>query len=231
MDEQYLRDYILPLVEISVHDDGFDYEAFHGTCFLIGSDGFAVTSAHLLGVLPGNCLAALVVESGLWRAHIIEKFEEHPVEDVAILKLKGMKRRSFLRISENSEYSSCAYRQLAYPEDAESELVIDDRVVHRPDLIYLEGYIRRRVSNMDLPLRGGLFYELSEPGSVGCSGSPIIDKKGGDLWNVTGVYCGNRIANHGSVYFGVGYAVRSDAIADWTPAILGKPIKDEYLSV
>lgn len=231
MDEQYSRDCILPLIEMSLHEDGFDYESFHGTCFLIGSDGYAITNLHLLGVRKGNELGVLIVENGLWRAHIVEATETHPVEDIAILKLRGMKYKSFLKISTRSEYSPCKYKQLSYPEDVESELVIDNRVVHRPDLIYLEGYIRRRMSNMEIPLKGSDFYELSEPGSTGCSGSPVIDMRGGEIWDVIGVYCGNKTSALNGNISGVRHAVRSDAICDWKPSILNKKISDEFRKV
>jgi hypothetical protein len=222
-----IRDYVLPLIEAHKTQEGYGFVKFHGTCFLIGSGGFALTNAHLLGAEGSNVLGALKVKDGEWKMHTVIQSEVHPSEDVALLKLADISGKSFLRLSSSPESSSFRYMQWSYPEEVVNELVEHGKVLNRPDLVYLEGYIRRRLSGLPLlGIRGSSFYELSEPGTVGCSGSPIIDRNGGPTWKVTGIFVGNRRTQIDNGYNAVGYAVRTESLAEWASYIIGKNVAE-----
>lgn len=218
--EQNIRDYVLPLVEAQNTTGGWIFAKFHGTCFLIDNCSLALTNKHLLGAEQGNRLGVLTIsKENSWEFHAVVSEHPHPEEDVAVIKFdKALSLEpSFLAVSQNMEFSSCEYMQWVYPEDATNELVVDDRVVFRPDLIYLQGYIRRRVYTND----DRCVYELSEPATTGCSGSPIINQnsRGSVNWQVIGIYFGNRKTTYDGYDITVGHAVISDAICNWVESI------------
>lgn len=112
------------------------------------------------------------------------------------------------------------YMLWGYPVDVQYEVPNEHGVaLPRPDLVYVEGYVRRRLSNIDLPgIRGSQFFELDSAAGAGCSGAPVILRQtGGGDWQVTGVYVGNRVNETEGVR--VGYATR---VAD--DAWLNSPI-------
>nr|WP_278265266.1 hypothetical protein [Nocardia sp. AG03] len=162
---------------------------------------------------------------GGWSAHDVAQNETHPSEDVALLNIPALPHLSFLRPSPKPQHSSFEYMQWAYPDDVVQELEEHGQIVNRPDLFYLQGYIRRRLSDVPLlGIKGRYFYELNEPGAIGCSGSPIIARRGGATWEVVGIFVGERRSKTMSGYTAVGYAVRMDALTDWIPSIAGKTI-------
>jgi hypothetical protein len=111
---------------------------------------------------------------------------------------------------------------MGYPENLLYEVVEADAVIPRPDLIYTQGYIRRRISS-ELPgLKGNAFFELSEIASDGCSGSPVLRMQAGQdsLWYVVGVYVGQRTIE-GSDPVRMAYALREEAVRDWVPDLAG----------
>lgn len=106
----------------------------------------------------------------------------------------------------------------------------------RPDLVYNEGYIRRRYTG-ELPvIFGRSFYELSEVAGSGSSGAPICKLNISPLfgfikpsaWDVIGIYVGEKINDRGT---SVSYAVREDAFRHWSPEILGKSVLEESQNV
>ena len=111
-----------------------------------------------------------------------------------------------------------------YPEDIAQELEGQGRVIERPELIYAEGYIRRRISQHAFPgIRGTQLFELSEVVGPGCSGSPIyINRK--PFWDVIGIYIGERLNERST---SVAYAIREDVFRDWVPTCLGSSILEE----
>lgn len=115
------------------------------------------------------------------------------------------------------------YRMFGYPEDATYEIVSGSTAIPRPDLIYVEGYIRRRTNHEIPSLIGRSFFELSDVAGQGCSGSPIF-KFSQPVWEVVGVYVGEKINDRAT---SVAYAVREDSFRDWTPAILGTSVLSE----
>ena len=221
---EFIKDYVIPMATAVPSDGGIRIERFLGTAFLIGRRGFALTAAHTLV----ECGEARVVSmfsppSGGWTGIDVIDRELHASEDVAILRLAGNNWRSFLRISPTREHSALRYHLFGYPSDVAWENAAEGRVLLRPDLIYNEGYIRRRISSEIPMLRGRSFYELSEIAGAGCSGAPIAKITGG-VWNVTGIYVGEKTNDRAT---SVSYAVRSDAFYDWVPACLGRSILDE----
>jgi hypothetical protein len=114
-----------------------------------------------------------------------------------------------------------------YPEDVAIELVEEDHVVHRPDLIYAQGYIRRRISHEIPSIKGTQLFELSEVVGQGCSGSPIYVNRSG-VWDVIGIYVGEMLTERGTSR---AFAVREDAFRYWQPSIIDRSILEESKEV
>ncbi len=215
-----IRDNVLPLIEVDIDEAeaGVTLRCFVGSAFLIGRRSFAITAAHVVAS-PKRIAVAFATPTG-WFAHPIAAIETHPSEDVAVFRVKTENLRSICRVVGSRENSGLRYMQFAYPEEMMFELPHDGRTDGRPDLVYLEGYIRRRTNHQIPAILGQSLYEVSAVAGSGCSGSPIIraPRAGGGVWNVIGVYVGEKVNERG---VGVGYAVRSDAFSDWIPEILG----------
>lgn len=81
-------------------------------------------------------------------------------------------------------------------------------MVPRPDLVYSEGHIRRRLIDSRQTLFGGhRQFELSSAAGAGCSGAPVLlDHPAHDAWQVIGVYVGQRSNETEGIT--VGHAVR-----------------------
>lgn len=94
------------------------------------------------------------------------------------------------------------------------EVVTDGFALPRPDLVYSEGHVRRRLSDIPLGhLRGAAFLELSAIAGSGCSGAPVTaDRPGSSPWEVVGVYVGDR-RNEGEGV-AVGFATRVAALQE-----------------
>jgi hypothetical protein len=218
---------------VEIRDGEWNYREFLGTAFLVGDQGYALTAGHIIRQRSGRkepaegphfqMVAAFAGEDGAWHANIVHRAEVHDVHDVSLLYISFTPESppaSFLTLSGSWEGASCPYQQWSYPEDVLYELERDGQVVERPDLVYFEGYIRRRMSGIRVPtIRGQELFELSETGGSGASGSPLVRKtRVGSEWPVIGIYIGERRSDNGVA---VGYAVREDAIRDWTPELLG----------
>lgn len=223
-----MRDYVFPLISTERDGDALRMVGLRGTGFLVGSRGVALTAAHVIGDGIGDLSALFLSSTGEWLAVGVQQAERHDREDIAALRLDEAQPwgRSFLALSSATEHQSCPYMLWGYPEDVAREVVIEGRVRHRPDLVYVEGYVRRRISNLDLPrIRGTGLFELSDPGGSGCSGAPVIKRgTGGGDWQVIGIYVGER-SNDDGIF--VGYAVRADCFRDWSPSWLSQALADE----
>jgi hypothetical protein len=131
----------------------------------------------------------------------------------------------FVPIAE-PHFGSAPYFQFSYPEDVAYELVVSGRRAFRPDLVYNEGHVRRRMSGIPIPgLRGQHLYELSELAGPGSSGSPIVLKPlvrlgGAPFWHVIGVYIGEHFTHSEGRASFAGYAARFDALIEWRPQLL-----------
>ncbi|MFF8644394.1 trypsin-like peptidase domain-containing protein [Streptomyces sp. NPDC015345] len=112
----------------------------------------------------------------------------HPTQDVALLRLEPGTYVSPCVLSRRQEYASMSYMLWGYPEAVLYESVVDGIALQRPDLIYSEGHVRRRISDSIPGIHGSRFIELSTPAGPGCSGAPLIDRTpgrpGGLDWRV-----------------------------------------------
>jgi hypothetical protein len=154
----------------------------------------------------------------------VAAWEKHLTEDVAVMKLQEPIGASWLQLAGTWQGQTAPYRQFGYPTDVLFEVVEDGHARPRPDLVYTQGYIRRRISGLPIPdIRGSGFFELSEVAGTGCSGSPVMLTTPGPAWLVIGVYVGQRVAA-GDDLVRVGYAAREDMIRDWVPTLLGTTV-------
>jgi Trypsin-like peptidase domain len=222
-----IRDYVFPLCTIANPDDEapWRFDRFLGTAFVIGDRGYALTAAH---VIPQSAVARIagvfVTGEGRWWAARVIEHETHPTEDVSLLRLAGAPWKSFFRLSNTWEGASAKYQMWGYPEDVAQELGAEGRVVDRPDLVYAEGYVRRRLAAHAIPTtRGAEFFEVSELVGPGCSGAPLyINRR--PFWDVIGIYVGERLNDRAT---SVAYAVREDAFRGWVPAATGRSLLEE----
>lgn len=228
-----IRDYVFPLVTATKDNRGiYSYGELIGTGFFIGNGGFGLTAAHVIDQLreslPTNgVILALFTDGQNWHPYEVEQTEKHPTEDVGIIKVTGDWWQSFFNIDDYPHNSSAEYACWGYPKVVAQEIKkIQQGALERPELIYTQGYIRRRISReLEVSIYiGQQFYELSEIVGEGNSGGPVLLKKsfGQPKWQVVGVYIGEK-ASHG---VDISYAVRAEAFANWTPLMLDRPIKD-----
>jgi len=231
-----LSNIVLPLM-IAGHDDNQQTSTpkeLIGTGFLIGNRGFALTAAHVIDQLQEakKSNTDLIVthifnQHGVFPFQIVQ-FEKHPTEDIGVVQIGHQELTSWLELSKAQENSSCPYVGWGYPKEIAEELKFLERDPPlRPSLIYTEGYIRRIIETYlsSSIYVGSKFYEVSDLGGPGYSGSPIINKNSirEGKWQVIGVYIGEKEGAGAPV----GYAVRIEAVADWVPKILGRSIFDE----
>jgi hypothetical protein len=224
-----IRDYVFPIVTLHSREGNPLFHNFLGTGFLIGNRGFGMTAAHVAQNFKNETVAALFASGSGWLAIPISDSEMHAQEDVAVLKVTGNSWKSFFRCSGTWEGSSCKYRMFGYPEDVSYEIVHDDRARFRPDLVYTEGYIRRRTNHEIPTMIGTSLFELSEVAGSGCSGSPIFKFKA-PIWEVIGIYVGEKTNDRAT---SVAYAVREESFREWRPTILGTSIllESQHVSV
>jgi Trypsin-like peptidase domain len=215
-------DYVFPVVAITrTGPQTIDYRGLLGTGFLVkGKEGLGLTAGHVAdSIVAGQAAAAFQDESGEWHARAITVAERHPSDDVALVHVEDVSWESPLFVTTASEYGSSHYSMWGYPLDVTNEQEIDGRIAPRPDLIFSEGHIRRRLTDVKFRgITGRKMYELSNVAGSGCSGSPVcIRQPGRDPFEVIGVYIGERYseADHVSVAF----AVRSEAILQVWPQI------------
>ena len=216
--------------------------ATHGTAFLIGNRGFALTAKHVIAGKSKPLAALTMAEAGGWTWNKIVASEMHPSEDVAIIKLNASSCRSGFQLSSSVEMASSRYRIYGYPGDATR---FETARGEFPDLVYTEGYIRRRYSASLYPsaepsatagtsqvtealqISGTGFFELSQIAGTGTSGEPVFDLA--DPMQVIGIYSAEKHTPHVIQMGGqpvtqltsVSYAVRDDAFRNWKPAMLG----------
>lgn len=217
-----VRDYVFPLYAIDRGDTAPEARRFLGTGFFLGRRNRALTAAHVLKAVKEPVAALLADETG-WRAYAVQEFEIHPSEDVAVMTIEppasGQNWTSITHMWTGWEGSSAPYHLWGYPEDAAYELVNDDQMVPRPDLVYSEGHVRRRLTGVPLPnIQGSQFFELSGVAGGGCSGSPVLRRQPGQMWDLIPIYVGERLNQRAT---SVGYAVRMEEVREWAPELVG----------
>ena len=239
-----VRDIVFPLILAKkVGSNAIEMVAFLGTGFLVGSEGYALTAAHVIDVnlQPLQAVVGMFVdkETNKWQVFNVDTCDIHPTEDVALLKMRnGDWYPTDVKVSFEKQFSSFEYKLFGYPDANLRENVdykdANGRVLGRPDLIYSSGHIRRRVS-FNLPgIKGKYFYELSQPVGPGCSGSPVFASING-VWHIVGVYVADKTEsvayeaydkdlNWGlhtiEIAGALSYAVRMDDLQDWLPKVL-----------
>lgn len=220
--------------------------ATHGTAFHIGNRGFALTAKHVIAGKSTPLAALTMTEANGWTWVNIVASELHPVEDVAIIKLEAGACNAGFRLSNSVELASSRYRIFGYPGNATRQ---EATAGEFPDLVYTEGYIRRRYSASMYPATGSSspagaarvsgtsFFELSQIAGPGTSGAPVFDLA--EPLAVIGIYSAEKHVPHVITSGGlqitqlssVAYAVRDDAFRDWRPAMLGgKTVLEESLN-
>ena len=208
-----------------------------GSAFLLGNRGFALTAAHILPEETNHVLTAMFVVNDQWYGYAISNSEKHPDQDVAVLQIQNGPNRSPFRCRNRWEGSGGQYQQFGYPMQVAWETQPNDEnlVLPNPELIYFQGYIRRRISTSLAisGIKGNAFFEVSEQAGRGCSGSPLY-LPGNDLaWEIIGIYSAEITSTDKSgVVSSVAYAVREDCFRDWHPTLLsGNSIHEESLNV
>jgi hypothetical protein len=211
--------YVIPLV-LTSRGDGGDWrlEEIAGTGFLVAEGrGLGVTARHIAHNLERGTAAAVFAQAdGTWRAVQILKFEQHPVEDVALFRLPADDYYSPFSVVASQHYSSAEYSVWGYPEDEHHDRMAAGGSA--PDLVYSAGHVRRRVS-YELPsvAPGRSFYELSTQAGHKCAGAPVSELT--NPWHVIGVYVGEHRSDTGTL--AVGYATRTEALHAHWPALFG----------
>lgn len=226
-----VRDFIFPLA-LAVGDRTdpnaeFRFERYLGTAFLIGNRGFALTAAHVVrGIGQADLCGIFVHVDSSWRCFPIAGLECHPTQDVAVVQLQGGRWASPFRFGNRWVGSASEYHLMGYPADAQLR---DDHGLSAPDLVYLRGYVRRRISRRLKGLTGDAFIELSQPAYGGCSGGPLWTATTiGGPWLLSGMYLGFLpVSDPGVPFLSVGYGVRDEAFRDWKPSIVGRDLVTE----
>ena len=154
-----------------------------GTGFLISSDGYVLTTYHL--VKNSHSVLLQNSEFGTLKA---EKIYANPDHDLALLKiesdsLKKLGKIPFTFRKTKAEPGELVF-SLGYP---------------REDMVYGEG----SVSSNTGYLGDTLSYQISVPVNPGNSGGPLLDENG----NITGIIRGKNTAEEGT-----GFAVKTEII-------------------
>lgn len=228
-----LTDVVIPLIRANRKSDSIvEYVELFGTGFLIGSNGFATTCAHVIDQLheelnENQILITHFPYNGKLYVFELDKFEKHATQDVGVFQVKNAELTSFLKVLDSHENSSLEYHGWGYPKETAKELkMFDLNAFEYPELIFTQGYIRRRINRELYPTiiyKGNSFYEVSEQGGAGYSGSPIIDKRtiGKEYYGIIGIYVGEKEGN------GIGYVVNSQSFVNWKPNVIGRTILEE----
>ena len=219
-----IRDFVFPIATVAPSEEGAAVKRVLGSAFVIGKRGFALTAKHVISGHDSERLAGVfALPNGEWWGFEITSRDEHPTEDVALVHLSDGPWRSFFRLSNTFENSSCKYRLFGYPDDTTFELHEGTRAIVRPDLVYNEGYIRRRFTGSLPAIRGNSFFELSQVAGSGASGAPIC-KFTAPAWDVIVIYVGEKTNDRAT---SVSYAVREESFRDWVPPSLGRSVLEE----
>ena len=220
-----IADVVLPIVEISGLPPNLRYERLLGTGFLVGGSRYLLTCRHVItSVRPGNYVLALRVTNGAFETIQLDKLVTHPSQDVALYQVDISDHvTSWLLPTAEPQFQTLDCQVWGYPTDAlfdSGERSLQGQVLQRPELVFMKGYIRRRISGELFGLQGDQFYELNDSAGDGCSGGPIIRVDGGRRWKVFGIYSGEMISEQtGKPFRSRGYGIRMEAVTEWLQSI------------
>ena len=192
---QFVRDVVLPIARVIDNQ----WVGLLGSGFLVSPDNLLVTARHVIdGAVDAQ---ALVVRNGEWLGFELRQIWTSEREDIAVCELVGLPKQdpSWLRLASIDLHSSATYDAWGYPEDVLYDFARRDevgRMLQMPDLVFTQGYVRRRFSENIPGLRGRAFVELSDVAGSGCSGGPLITARG-KTWTVSGIYVGERVTETG----------------------------------
>lgn len=224
-------DHVFAIFNVEHVDAGLKPTEFLGTGFFIGSHSYALTAKHVMRNAKTPAILMRDASRTGWHAFAVKEHEPHPSEDVSLLRIEDPWHgswRSIFGLPNRHEGSSMTYFLFGYPDSAMREIVEDGMARMRPDLIYSEGHVRRRMTDIPLPVISGTqLFELSQVAGAGCSGSPVINKRslGQNAWQLVGVYIGERLDEDAT---SVGYAARLAELSDWKPDMLsGRTLGEE----
>ena len=246
----------------ATYDDKLNCTGFElfGTAFLIGQDGFALTAGHVIENIKASITnpkheAKHEAIAGIFKDKNNLKYacsiqipsgtpleEEHPSHDVSIFKLDfepDTKLRPPFIIENGFRLSAADFYSVGYP----TYLSFDNHLKARapdgtliPDEINIltKGYIKRLVNYGVGKFKGNKFLELSEVGTTGYSGAPIVCieatkfslQKDNKIINevvchrLLGIYIGeNQIELGDGHKISCGYAASVEAFSNWKPSI------------
>jgi hypothetical protein len=262
-----LDNLIFPLGKGTLNENGdcIDFKLF-GTAFLIGTENFALTASHviqnILAAKQNNEHIVGIFKDSQNRKYTccideqdsIPTYERHPDQDITILKLtidSNIKIRPPFIIEKDFKVQAADYYSVGYPE----HLIFDnDLRPKRPDgtsipdelNVLTKGYVRRIVKYQLPKLMGNNFLELSEIGTSGYSGAPIVSiyatmlqfskdnklQKEVMCHRLLGIYLGEAETELDSEARKIyrGYALNVEVFADWKPKILdGKNISEAMM--
>jgi hypothetical protein len=226
-----INEFVVPVVEAVPDEPYARITRFRGTGFMFGPRGAVCTAEHVVRTPADELAIATPNRDGGFRLWSLQGVEAHATEDVAvgIVSLGDSLPESPLRMTDDPQYGSASWMLWGYPEDVMRDRVVDGVAGEHPELVFVNGYIRRRMpSDIDVPqVRGRALYECGGLAGRGCSGAPVIrtDQVRAGYWPVVGVYVGQRIAADRGMF--VSYAVRLDDVADWIPTVLGQSLAAE----
>lgn len=228
-----INEFVVPVVEAVPEAPYARVTRYRGTGFLFGARGAVLTAEHVVRNPNDELAIATPNPAGGLRLWSLQGIEPHETEDVAVglVQLGAVLPQSPLRILGEPQNSSASWMLWGYPEDVMRDLIVDDVAIERPELVFVSGYIRRRMpTDVAIPqVRGRALYESGGLAGQGCSGAPVIltrESRSGH-WPVLGVYVGERIAVERGLF--VSYAVRMDDIVSWEPAVLGRSLLAESM--
>ncbi|MCV7251605.1 trypsin-like peptidase domain-containing protein [Mycobacterium hackensackense] len=225
-DVEAIRDYVLPLVLVrQTTPEECELESIQGTGFLLrGGRGLGVTAGHVAKALRAGDQAGKIPGAIFWPASggrrfaTISSISFHESQDVALFRIADDDYHSPLEMRKEQSSAPAGYMLFGYPEDTYYERMSEGAGL-TPDLVYSEGHLRRSVG-FPLPIDkipGRAFYELSMPAGGGCSGAAVTLRIPPDPYGVIGIYVGEVRNENGT--FAVGYAARTDELADQWPEL------------
>ncbi|RSM75768.1 hypothetical protein DL991_27250 [Amycolatopsis sp. WAC 01375] len=105
-----IANFVLPIAKVGpgAAADELEYVELLGTCFLLsGSRGLAMTAKHVArGITVGEA-AVMFNRNGTWQLAAVQGIEEHPAEDVALLRLEPGDYPSPFSVSRFHVHAGC----------------------------------------------------------------------------------------------------------------------------